>query len=215
MKDILVKGAELIGVALTDQVVESFLLYIKELRKWNKKINLTSLRGDVEIGVKHFVDSLTVVPYLHGAERVLDIGSGAGFPGLPLKITSPAIDLLLVESSQKKCFFLQHLVRELKLEGVQIVHNRAQNKEIKEKYAGCFDLVLSRALADLSTSLQLALPYPKKGGCIVGMRGKKGEQEAYEVDWDALGLQLIEVKKLTLPFVKETRVLLLFQRTDT
>lgn len=215
IRDILVRGGELIGVPLTDQVVESYLYYIEQLKKWNRKINLTSLTGDVEIGVKHFVDSLTVVPYLHGAERVLDIGTGAGFPGLPLKIASPAIDLLLLESSQKKCFFLRHLVRELKLEGVQIVHGRAQAREIKERYAGGFDLVLSRALADLPTSLQLALPYTKGGGHIVSMRGKKGEEEESEVDWTSLGLQLIEMRNVTLPFVEETRVLLLFQRTDT
>lgn len=215
IRDILVRGGALIGVPLTDQVVESYLYYIEQLKKWNRKINLTSLTGDVEIGVKHFVDSLTVVPYLHGAERVLDIGTGAGFPGLPLKIASPAIDLLLLESSQKKCFFLRHLVRELKLEGVQIVHGRAQGREIKERYAGGFDLVLSRALADLPASLQLALPYPKGGGHIVSMRGKKGEQEESEVDWTSLGLQLIEMRNVTLPFVEETRVLLLLQRSDT
>jgi len=215
IKDILIKGGELIGVPLTDQVVESYLYYIEQLKKWNRKSNLTSLTGDVEIGVKHFVDSLTVVPYLHGAERVLDIGTGAGFPGLPLKIASPTIDLLLLESSQKKCFFLRHLVRELELEGVQIVHGRAQDREIKERYAGGFDLVLSRALADLPTSLQLALPYPKKAGFIVGMRGKKGEEEREETDWEQWGLQLIEMRKVTLPFVEETRVLLLFQRSDT
>jgi 16S rRNA (guanine527-N7)-methyltransferase len=120
-----------------------------------------------------------------------------------------------LEASQKKVFFLRNIVRVLKLEGVEIVHGRAESREIKKRYAGSFDLVLSRALADLPTSLHLALPYIQKGGRIVGMRGKKGEEEARAVDWDALGLQLIEVKKLTLPFVKEDRVLLVFQRPDT
>lgn len=215
LKDILARGGEEIGVALTAQVIESYLFYIEELKKWNRRINLTALTGDLEIGVKHFLDSLTAAPYLHGAKRVLDIGAGAGFPGLPLKIVFPAIELLLLESSHKKVFFLRHIVRELKLEGVEIVHGRAEGREIKERYARGFDLVLSRALADLPTSLHLALPYPKKKGFIVGMRGKKGEEEVSETDWDALGLQLIEMKKLTLPFVEETRVLLLFQRSET
>jgi 16S rRNA (guanine527-N7)-methyltransferase len=162
--------------------------------------------------VKHFLDSLTVAPFLQGAKQVLDIGTGAGFPGLPLKILSPSIELVLLESSQKKCFFLRHIVRGLQLEGVAIVHGRAEDKKITERYAKGFDLVLSRALADLPTSLQLALPYAKRRGLIVGMRGRQGEQERDEIDWNSLGLQLIEMRKLTLPFVEEQRVLLLFQR---
>jgi 16S rRNA (guanine527-N7)-methyltransferase len=214
LKEILARGAKEIGVVLSARVIESYLFYIEELKRWNARINLTALRGDLEIGVKHFLDSLTVAPYLRGARRVLDIGTGAGFPGLPLKIVSPAIELVLLESSQKKVFFLRSIVRGLKLEGVEIVHGRAQDRGIKERYAEGFDLVLSRALADLPTSLHLALPYTKEGGSIVGMRGKKGEKERGETDWDALGLRLVEVKKITLPFVKEDRVLLLFQRPE-
>jgi 16S rRNA (guanine527-N7)-methyltransferase len=209
---ILVKGAEQIGITLTAPVVESYLFYIEELKKWNKRTNLTSLTTDRDIVVKHFLDSLTVAPFLQGAKQVLDIGTGAGFPGLPLKILSPSIELVLLESSQKKCFFLRHIVRGLQLEGVAIVHGRAEDKKITERYAKGFDLVLSRALADLPTSLQLALPYAKRRGLIVGMRGRQGEQERDEIDWNSLGLQLIEMRKLTLPFVEEQRVLLLFQR---
>jgi len=211
----LVRGAELIGVALTDQAVEGYLFYIDQLKKWNSKINLTSLTGDLEIVAKHFVDSLTAAPYAQGAQRVLDIGAGAGFPGLPLKIMSPAMELVLLEASQKKCFFLRHIIRGLELEGVEVVHGRAEERDTQGQYAERFDLVLSRAVADLPTSLQLALPYPKKGGFIVGMRGKKGEQEQGETDWEHWGLRLIETRKLTLPFVEEARVLMLFQRTET
>lgn len=211
----MIRGAELIGVALTDQAVASFLYYIDQLKQWNRKINLTSLTGDLEIVAKHFVDSLTVAPYVHGAQHVLDIGAGAGFPGLPLKIIYPALELILLEAAQKKCFFLRHIVRGLKLEGVQIVHGRAEDDTIQGRYADCFDLVLSRAVADLPTSLQLALPYPKKAGFIVGMRGKRGKEEQGETDWKTLGLQLIEQRKVTLPFVEETRILLLFQRSDS
>jgi 16S rRNA (guanine527-N7)-methyltransferase len=215
LKEILANGAEEIGLCLSTQVIESYLVYIEELKRWNTRINLTALTDDLEIGVKHFLDSLTVAPYLHGVKCFLDIGAGAGFPGLPLKILSPAIELLLLEASQKKVFFLRDIVRLLNVEGVEVVHGRAESREITKRYAERFDLVLSRALADLPTSLHLALPYTQKGGRIVGMRGKKGEEEARAVDLDALGLDLIEVKKLTLPFVKEDRVLLVFQRPET
>ena len=213
IKEILVSGAEEIGIVLSDQVLESYLLYIEELKRWNARINLTAFTTDLEIGVKHFLDSLTVAPYLHGARSLLDIGAGAGFPGLPLKILFPNITLLLLEASQKKVFFLRTILRLLQLKGVELMHGRAEAGAIKKRYAGSFDLVLSRALADLPTSLHLALPYAKGGGHIVSMRGKKGEEEARAVDWEALGLQLREVKKLTLPFVGEARVLLLVQRT--
>ena len=211
---ILLKGAEQIGITLTSQVVASYLFYIKELKKWNQRINLTSLETDREIAVKHFLDSLTIAPLLRDATQVLDIGTGAGFPGLPLKILSPPIELCLLESSQKKCSFLRHIVRGLKLANVEIVHGRAEDKKMAERYGGVFDLVLSRALADLPTSLQLALPYAKRGGRIVGMRGRQGEQERDATDWRSLGLQLIEQRKMILPFVEEQRVLLIFQRRE-
>jgi 16S rRNA (guanine527-N7)-methyltransferase len=211
---ILLKGAEELGITLTSQVVEGYLFYIEELKKWNQRINLTSLTTDRDMAVKHFLDSLTIAPLLQDATQVLDIGTGAGFPGLALKIFAPSIELCLLESSQKKCSFLRHIVRGLKLAGVEIVHGRAEDKKMIERYGSSFDLVLSRALADLPTSLQLALPYTKRGGRIVGMRGRQGEQERDETDWKALGLQLIEQRRLTLPFVEEQRVLLLFQRRE-
>lgn len=215
MRDILLKGAEQIGVPLPLPVVERYLFYIEELKQWNERINLTAVTGDREIAAKHFLDSLTIVPYLRGARTVLDIGTGAGFPGVPLKILSPAIALCLLEASQKKCFFLRHIVRGLKLEGVTIVRGRAEDKNIQERYANGFDLVLSRAVADLPTSLQLALPYAKEGGYIVGMRGKRGEEEHREMDWASLGLRVIEMRKMSLPFVEEKRVILLLQRLET
>jgi len=211
---ILLKGAEQIGITLTAKVVDGYLFYIKELKKWNQRVNLTSLTTDRDIAVKHFLDSLTVAPFLHGATRVLDIGTGAGFPGLPLKVFVPDCELVLLESSQKKCSFLRHIVRGLTLEGIEIVQGRAEDKKMIGRYAEDFDLVLSRALADLPTSLQLALPYVKRGGRIVGMRGRQGEHEKDATDWQPLGLQLIEQRRLTLPFVQEQRVLLLFQRGE-
>jgi 16S rRNA (guanine527-N7)-methyltransferase len=211
---ILLKGAEQIGITLTSQVVEGYLFYIKELKKWNQQINLTSLTTDKDIAVKHFLDSLTIAPFLQHATQVLDIGTGAGFPGLPLKIFAPDCELVLLESSQKKCSFLRHITRGLKLAGVEIVQGRAEDKKMIERYGSSFDLVLSRALAGLPTCLQLALPYAKRGGRIVGMRGRQGEQERDAVDWKALGLQLLEQRKLTLPFMEEQRVLLLFQRRE-
>ena len=212
--DILLRGAEQIGLSLPPPVLERYLYYIAELKHWNERINLTAVTDDREIAIKHFLDSLTIVPYLRGVNKVLDIGAGAGFPGLPLKIFAPSIAVCLLEASQKKCFFLRHVVRGLQLEGIEIVHGRAEDPAIIKQYAGGFDLVVSRAVAGLFPSVRLALPYTKKDGSIVGMRGKRGEEEEREMEWASLGMRLIEIKKLTLPFTKEQRFLVILQRVQ-
>jgi 16S rRNA (guanine527-N7)-methyltransferase len=212
IKEILLRGAEQIGLSLPPSVLERYLYYTAELKHWNERINLTAVTDDREIVIKHFLDSLTIVPYLSGVNKVLDIGSGAGFPGLPLKIFSPSIAVTLLESSQKKAFFLRHIVRGLQLEGVAIVHGRAEDPSIIQQYTGAFDLVVLRAVAGLLPSVRLALPYTKEEGFICGMRGKRGAEEQEKIEWVSLGLRLVEMKQLILPFTKEQRVLLLLQR---
>jgi 16S rRNA (guanine527-N7)-methyltransferase len=215
IKEILLRGAEQIGVPLPPSMLDRFLYYIAELKQWNEQINLTAVTDDREIAIKHFLDSLTIVPYLRGVNKILDIGAGAGFPGLPVKIFAPSIAVCLLEASQKKCFFLRHVVRGMQLEGIEILHGRAEDPSIIKQYAGSFDLVVSRAVAGLLPSVRLALPYAKKDGFIVGMRGKKGEEEQREMEWTSLGMRLVEMKKLTLPFTEEQRVLLLLQHVET
>jgi 16S rRNA (guanine527-N7)-methyltransferase len=213
--DILLTGAEQIGLSLSPSVLERFLYYIAELKHWNERINLTAVTDDREIAIKHFLDSLTIVPYLRGVKKVLDIGAGAGFPGLPVKIFAPSIAVCLLEASEKKCFFLRHCVRGMQLEGVEIVHGRAEDPSLIKQYGSAFDLVVLRAVAGLLPSMRLALPYTKEEGFIVGMRGKQGAEEQKKMEWASLDLRLVEMKRLTLPLTKEQRVLLLLQRVQT
>lgn len=208
---ILVKGGEELGIELPPRVVDAYLFYLSELQRWNRKINLTSLRTDQQIAVKHFLDSLTVAPFLPATGRILDIGTGAGFPGLPLKILLPSLELILLEASRKKCTFLRHIIRGLRLQGVEVVHGRAQDKGIIERYSG-LDMVTTRAVADIMTVLKLALPFVRKGGRIVCMRGRKGEQELAAIDLGGVGVQLSEKQRLSLPFVNEVRFILIFAR---
>jgi len=211
LSETLIQGARQIGVELPDTAVEGYLYYIDELKRWNQRINLTAIKGDVEIAVKHFLDSLTVAQYMRMAKTVLDVGTGAGFPGLPLKILLPSIHVVLLDASQKRIFFLRHIIRGLDLHGVEAVHGRAEQEHVIAKYKRSFDLVISRAVTPLSSFLSLALPYVRKGGLIVGMRGKKGQRESESVDCKKSALRLIGTKTLQLPILHDTRVLLVYQ----
>jgi len=205
-QEALIEGARELGIPLREQHLNAFSLYKAELRKWNRKVNLTAIEDDEEIAIKHFLDSLTLIPFIEEGMRVLDIGSGAGFPGLVLKIYEPSLRLLLMEASQKKVFFLRHMVRVMGLRGVEVLHRRAE--EVAEEYRGRFDLVVSRALGPLRDFVIVALPYAKPSGLIIAMKGRRGEEET----GDGIGVRLEGVKRLSLPFGMGERTLLLFKR---
>jgi len=176
-RDLLVEGAEAFGIRLNEKQVAAFDLYLRELLKWNQKINLTAIRSEKGIILKHFLDSLSVYPYLSKTASLLDIGSGAGFPGIPLKIVYPSLEITLIDSVRKKIDFQRHIIRMLGLKGVEVIHGRIQDKEILQSMTGRFDAVVSRAFADLQTLLVLALPFLKKGGVLLAMKGELNEQE--------------------------------------
>ncbi|MFC1866291.1 16S rRNA (guanine(527)-N(7))-methyltransferase RsmG [Chloroflexota bacterium] len=175
---ILKTGASELGIELNPHQLEQFQIYYKELADSNKKINLTSIIEPGETQIKHFLDSLTVILALkHPADieglSIIDIGSGAGFPGLPLKITFPSIRLTLLEARFKKTAFLKHIIRTLKLEGVEVAAERAEETAQQSQYRQCFDMVVSRAVALLPVLAELTLPFCKTGGLVVLQ--KKGD----------------------------------------
>ena len=143
---------------------------------------------------------------------MLDLGTGAGFPGLVLKICEPSLELALLEPSQKKVTFLHHIIRGLGLKGVEVIQGRAEDKKIKALYGGRFDLVISRALGSLETFITLALPFIKEEGRIVAMKGPKGKEEWEGIKGRGLGVVLQEVKLLSLPWGGGRRSLLIFSR---
>jgi 16S rRNA (guanine527-N7)-methyltransferase len=162
---------------LNEKQVEAFDLYLRELLKWNQKINLTAIRSEKGIVLKHFLDSLSVYPYLSKAASLLDIGSGAGFPGIPLKIVHPSLEITLIDSVRKKIDFQRHIIRMLGLKGMEAIHGRIQDKEILQSMTGRFDAVISRAFSDFQTLLLLALPFLKKGGILLAMKGELEKEE--------------------------------------
>ena len=154
--------------------MDKFIKYQEMLIETNKKFNLTSIDDPEEIKIKHFEDSLTIKNYINKGMKVLDIGSGAGFPGIPLRIEKDFY-LTLIDSVNKKVKFMNEVIEELGLENTRAIHVRAEDyaKEHREE----FDLVISRAVANLSTLLEYSLPFLKVGGIFIAMKGPKAEEE--------------------------------------
>ncbi|MBA2285491.1 MAG: 16S rRNA (guanine(527)-N(7))-methyltransferase RsmG [Ktedonobacteraceae bacterium] len=162
------------SAVLTPRQMEQFLQYRQELLDWNTRINLTAITDPGEVLSKHFLDSLSLLlVYDRPAARVLDIGAGAGFPGLPLKIMRPQWQVVLVEATGKKVTFIQHVIEVLDLKDVVVVHGRAEELALNSAYRSSFDLVTARAVASLPTLLEYAAPYCRVGGKII--LPKKGD----------------------------------------
>lgn len=204
-------GAHALGIALTVEQSNSFLIYIAELKKWNRKINLTAITDDREIVIKHILDSLS---YRKGfvptpGLKLLDIGSGAGFPAIPLKLTHPEITVTMVESTKKKASFLRHIIRMLKLAGINIVDKRTE--DITDLFMATFDVVTARAFADMSTALAAGTPFLKPGGHMVLSRGP--EESLGEQQMGRAGVILEMRTQLTLPDSDYKRALWIFKKT--
>ena len=177
--EILAQGAAELGIDLSDRQLSQFLIYYQELAEWNQRFNLTSITGHQQVQVKHFLDSLTVflaLPLVPSPTlRVVDVGTGAGFPGLPLKLALPDIHLTLVESVSKKARFLEHMVEVLGLSGVDVYTGRVEEMAHLSDQRESYDLVLSRGVARLSTLLEYSLPLCCLGGRVVLL--KRGIEE--------------------------------------
>jgi 16S rRNA (guanine527-N7)-methyltransferase len=211
----LVVGAKRLGFDLSKLQLDRFQLYYQELVQWNKRVNLTAIEDYEEVQLKHFLDSLTVALFLDDLPTpVLDVGTGAGFPGIPAKILLPNIRLSLLESTAKKAAFLNHLVDRLGLEGVEVLTGRAEELAHDASYRETFDVVLSRGVARLDTLAELALPFCMCGGSFVAQ--KKGKIDA-EVDAASavigvLGGRLREVRWVTVEELDEERALVVIDK---
>jgi len=216
----LTQGLRDMGLELTSSQAKQFELYYQELLEWNKRINLTSITDYEEVQIKHFLDSTTVILALAREEMnkpdlsIIDIGTGAGFPGLPLKIVLDQSRLVLVDSTAKKAAFLRHISQKLKLSNVEIVTGRAEEIAHLPLYRQQFDLVVSRAVASLPTVVELALPFCQIGGKFVAQ--KKGEisQEITKASKaiNVLGGRLNQVKEIELGEFSDERYLVIIDK---
>ena len=166
-----------INIEISDKQIEKFFDYMNLLLEWNEKINLTAITEPEDIILKHFVDCATILKYIKDEDKIIDIGTGAGFPGIPLKILNEKLDITLMDSLNKRINFLNEIINKLELKNIVAIHARAEelarNKEYREK----FDIATSRAVANLSTLSEYMLPFVKKDGMVISMKGSNIEEE--------------------------------------
>ena len=177
---ILKEKAHKIGIELNSYQIEQYYKYMNLLIEWNEKVNLTAIIEPEDIILKHFIDSLTIAKYINENDKIADIGTGAGFPGLPLKILKPQNEIILIDSLNKRIKFLEKVIEENKLENISALHIRAEEIGHNELYRGGFDIVTSRAVAKLNVLLEYMLPLTKVGGKCICLNGPNIEQELEE-----------------------------------
>ena len=218
----LVEGARQLSLHLTEHQLQQFQTYCEQLVEWNRRVNLTGITDYEEIQVKHFVDSLSIIPALEGAKWVddsfslLDIGTGAGMPGIPLKLVYPRARLVLLDSVAKKTAFLTHVVGELGLEGVEILTRRAEDIGHLTDYRETFDLVVCRAVSQLAAVAELTLPFCRIGGLAVVPKKDSVEGELSQAGRaiDILGGRLKGVREVPIKQL-EQHVLVIMEKTST
>ena len=221
MLDKLTHGARQLGLALSPTQTEQFHLYYEELVEWNRRVNLTAITEYEEVQVKHFLDSLTLVlafedfPLAMGDCALLDVGTGPGMPGIPLKVLFPEMRLMLLDSVAKKTAFLTHLVECLRLDNVQVLTGRAEDVAHQPAYREEFDVVVSRALSKLPTLAELTLPFCRQGGLFIAQKKGPVDEELIQAQRaiGTLGGRVKAVKKVDLELL-EDRVLVIVEKVS-
>ena len=202
-KDILKSGFEELGLDYNDNIESKFIKYRDLLLEWNQKINITRIENEEEIYIKHYLDSVLLLNAQNKTmkKKIIDVGTGGGFPGLPLKIANDNFDLILLDSLRKRTDFLKIVVQELGLNGVQVIHGRAedfgQNLDYREKY----DISVSRAVASLDVLSEFCLPFVKVGGYFAAYKSENISEEIVESKKaiEKLGGKIVEEKLVNLP----------------
>lgn len=213
-KEELLKRAKQFQRSLSEKEQNQFYQYMQLLLMWNEKMNLTAITEPKEILIKHFIDSMSISPYIEENTKVLDVGTGAGFPGIPLKIVLSQNDFTLLDSLNKRINFLNEVIRNLKLEKIETVHGRAEEFcKIAKRREG-YDIVTSRAVAKLNTLLEYMLPFVKIGGKCICMKSLEIEEELNNANRaiEILGGEVEKVETITLENTDITRKIVIIKK---
>lgn len=213
---LLQQGAGLLGIELSDEQLALFALYQSELLKWNSKTNLISEKTADDIVTRHFLDSLTAAKFItHQNARMVDIGCGAGFPGIPLKIALPSIQLYLLETNRKKVSFLKQIVRLLKLENTFIIHDRTENVIRMDTWQGKFDIAISRAAFKLPDLLPLGTYFLAPDGLLIAFKGQDvaPEVEAAETKENQSKIYKVFQYDISIPRLGQPRKIIIAKKT--
>lgn len=214
LQELLKQGVKEFGTELQDLQVQQLLQYKDILLEWNEKINLTAIEEDRDVIIKHYIDSLSILPFLEDKNRkMIDIGTGAGFPGIPVKIAYGNLDITLLDSLDKRVKFLTEVINSLQLKGIKAVHGRAEDFGVRPEFREKYDIAVARAVAALPVLLEYCLPFVKVGGIFIAMKGSSTEEvdnsrKALEV----LGGKIEDVKEFTLPFSDMRRNVVLVRK---
>ena len=215
-KEIIENGKK-IGLDIAEKEVQNLYKYMLLMLEWNKNVNLTAITEEKEIIYKHFIDSLSVNKYLTNKEKIMDIGTGAGFPGIPLKIFNEDLKFILVDSLNKRINFLEEVKNELNLNKLELVHARAEELAKNKNYRENMDIVVSRAVARLRILAEYMLPFVKKNGICICMKGPNIEEEIEESkkSLEILGGKIDKIEHIILPGDLERNIILIRKIKET
>ncbi|NVN89224.1 MAG: 16S rRNA (guanine(527)-N(7))-methyltransferase RsmG [Desulfuromonadales bacterium] len=214
IRDTLIQAAQQMRLEIPEEQIRAFELFAMELKKWNRKINLTSIITDQEIAVKHIIDSLCLTRLISSRHSVLDVGSGAGIPAIPLKIARPDVTVVSVDAVGKKIHFQRHIARLLRLQNFEALHSRIES--LCTTHAQRFDVITSRAFSDLEQFVRLTGALLADGGVLIAMKGPAAstELESARTVLRSLQFELGSIDHYTLPFENGERCLITIKRSQ-
>lgn len=218
-RDILKKGLEDLGIIASNKVLNNFNIYREILVDWNQKMNLTGIEDEKEVYIKHFLDSVSSVKdnYIKDGVSIIDVGTGAGFPGLPLRICLENIKLTLLDSLNKRINFLQEVSNSLELDNIEFIHGRAEDFGKLEEYREQYDIATARAVAGLPILMEFCVPFIKVGGHFVCLKGPNAnlELEESKAAMEALGIEFIDKIDVELPETDLNHNILVFKKVKS
>jgi 16S rRNA (guanine527-N7)-methyltransferase len=222
-KNLIYDGAKDLEIPIDQEKIDQFGIHAVELLKWTRKINLTAICDPLEIAVKHFLDSIAPAPIIPPDISLLDMGSGGGFPGIPLKIMIPSLSVTLIDASRKKVNFLKHVIRMLGLDNIEACHIRAEDLSRDFISNNTYDVIISRALSSLVNFVQMSLPLLSKDGFIIAMKGKMSVKKIEstlslikkrsDIQKNSRSNFNLILKKYRLPYLKSERSIVILKKT--